>query len=294
MKLFFITFCFVVFFAAISAQTQVMNLYKAKDGIEDARKWLTKNGMIEPLLILLATSTQEIEIGGNKIKIQVDFEAGKSQAWIYLFRDENDTSIIKGVVVIKTFFGAQVIEIPYKSLMPGNMNIDLNLSIEKYSYFDSDSASQKFKENSDFADYYNNTKPLDILSMALFISEEFGSGTPELQPYWGIIMVKNGNQKMCVSQAVSGDIFCSPDIINGVNDFNNSEKIISYPNPAEEFLNIDDIPSSDKYEVYDTFGRKVDVNYSLGGNSLRLNIGGLSSGVYYLRTSGDSILFIKK
>ena len=292
MKLFFITFCFVIFIMTFSIQAQIMNPYKAKDGIEDARSWLKNNSMKDPRLVLLATTSQEIDYAGTKIKIQFDFETGKSQAWIYLFRDEIDTSLIKGVAVIKTFLGVQVIEIPYKSLMPSNLNVNLDISVEKYSYFDSDIASQKFKENTDFADFYNKTKPEDMITMALFISEGF-DGSLELQPYWGIIMQKNGTQKMCVSQAVSGNIFCTPDLINGVNDFNNSEKLSSYPNPAEDYINIDNIPSSDKYEVYDTFGRKVDINYSLGGNSLRLNIGGLSSGVYYLRTSGNSILFIK-
>jgi hypothetical protein len=53
------------------------------------------------------------------------------------------------------------------------------------------------------------------------------------------------------------------------------------------------MPLSDKYEVYDMFGRKTEVQYSIGANSLILNIGGLSSGVYYLITSGNPILFVK-
>jgi hypothetical protein len=293
MKYFYIALSLMLLFMTISVKAQLMNSYKAKDGIEEARSWLKTNGMKDPRLILLATTSQEIDNSGIKIKIVFDFESGKSQAWIYLFRDAIDTTIIKGVAVAKTFLGTQVIEIPYQDMMPDSMSVNMNISIEKYSYFDSDIASKKFKENSVFADFYNMTKPQDMLTMALFVSDGFGSVNGSPEPYWGIIMVKNGTQKMCVSQAVNGEIFCTNDIINGVKEINNTDKMLSYPNPAEEYLNIDNIPISDKYEVYDTFGRRVDVRYSLGGNSLRLNIGGLSSGVYYLRTSGGSILFIK-
>jgi hypothetical protein len=40
----------------------------------------------------------------------------------------------------------------------------------------------------------------------------------EAQLVWGIIMVNNGTQKMCISNAVTGKIFCNPEIIDGIND----------------------------------------------------------------------------
>jgi hypothetical protein len=124
-----------------STQAQIINLYKAKDGIEDARKWFKNNGMKDPHLILLATSSQEVDFSGTKIKLQIDFEHRKSQGWIYIFRDECDTTITKGVVVFKSFLNSQVIEIPYKNFIPANLKLDINLSLEKNSYFDSDIAS---------------------------------------------------------------------------------------------------------------------------------------------------------
>jgi len=62
-------------------------------------------------------------------------------------------------------------------------------------------------------------------------------------------------------------------------------QVFLYPNPANEFLNLNNIGFNDKVEIVDVLGKTQPVTFvNRSANSLRLNIEKLSIGIYLLKT----------
>jgi len=283
----------VLIFGFTFAQSQsLITPVTMSKNLESARSEAKGSGLLDPKLIAVLTANQELDYLGQKISVAFDLESGKSGMWIYVFIDNSATKQVYGVLSFQTFVGPQFIDIPTENLSIENFSTSVFL--DDFAYMGSEEVIKIIKENSDFVDYYSNNTPLDAFSVALFSS--LGSeGLLDNQPYWGFVMVKGDKVKMCSVHAIDATSVCSPDIINSINDDNMKNSISAYPNPAEDVIDVDDFYINGGFDVYDVYGRKIEnFDYSLKQNGITMNISNLSSGVYYLRTKQDYLLFIKK
>lgn len=74
--------------------------------------------------------------------------------------------------------------------------------------------------------------------------------------------------------------------VSRVRNFNNSNSIQVFPNPAHNIINV---VGANSYRVYDVYG-----NLILSSNDSNLDITKLSSGLYLIRGEGASTFFIKQ
>jgi hypothetical protein len=86
----------------------------------------------------------------------------------------------------------------------------------------------------------------------------------------------------------------TPAGVAGVKDFSKSA-ISLYPNPATTVLNLksNSFASAD-YEIYDILGKRVAANKMATGSDVQINIENLNEGVYFVKTNGQYLKFIKK
>lgn len=86
----------------------------------------------------------------------------------------------------------------------------------------------------------------------------------------------------------------TPAGVAGVKDFSKSA-ISLYPNPATTVLNLksNSFASAD-YEIYDILGKRVAASKMAAGSDVQINIENLNEGVYFVKTNGQYLKFIKK
>lgn len=294
MKYFFqivVVFIFTAF-SNLSAQLLVPTTYN--QNLEFARNLAKEGGLSDPKLILVATATQEIEVLGNKISIDFDFDNGKSEAWIYLFSENGDANKLFAIGVALSMMGPVQQSVEIDDLNVPGLGYSKNFYIDDYQVINSDSAAKIIKVFTEFADYYNINKPFDRIFVALFVSLDV-EGIKNLEPYWGIMMAKGDNRKICAVHAVDAEPSCRPEGIVSVEDeFIEGKKMSVYPNPAEDYIDIQNLNISDGFEIFDMYGRKIEnFTFSIATNNLQLNITNLSSGIYFLRAKNENLMFIK-
>jgi ELWxxDGT repeat protein len=124
------------------------------------------------------------------------------------------------------------------------------------------------------------------------------AGTTIIPNSSGSIFTMNrcGNQLFltAISTAASGYELHRVSLITGIEDHRNEFSI--YPNPAKEFIHAEVLPNHNnlEYQILDITGKTIVASKfnSTGINSI--NIEGLSSGLYFLKTAGISQPFIKQ
>ena len=106
-------------------------------------------------------------------------------------------------------------------------------------------------------------------------------------------MSKDGKFKLCGVHAIEKIVICTPDIVNVI-EIKEANRMSAYPNPAEDVIEIENFPINGNFKIFDVYGRQVDnVPYHIKSNGITLKIHHLNSGVYYLRTENDYLLFLK-
>jgi len=273
----------------LSSQSLLVQ-FTMKKHLEFAREKAKDNGLTDPKLVAALTTNQDLEYLGQTITVNFNMENGKSDMWVYVFKENNDTTKISAQLVLETIFGRQNLNVPLEDIQATDYSLANNLDLVNYA--DSDEILKIIKENKDFADYYVKNKPLDQLSVALFSSLD-NEVLLNNEPFWGFIMAKGDNFKLCGVHAVDKTVFCTPDIVNVI-EIKEANRMSAYPNPAEDIIEIENFTINGNFNIYDVYGRKIDnVPYNLKQNGITLKIQNLTSGVYYLRTENDYLLFLK-
>ncbi len=68
----------------------------------------------------------------------------------------------------------------------------------------------------------------------------------------------------------------------------------AYPNSNRDVIEVENFKINGKFSIFDSTGKKIDsVPYLLRSNGIQLEIRDLATGIYYLRTDNDYLLFIK-
>ncbi|MBX3042887.1 MAG: T9SS type A sorting domain-containing protein [Candidatus Kapabacteria bacterium] len=66
-----------------------------------------------------------------------------------------------------------------------------------------------------------------------------------------------------------------------------------YPNPADEYLIIENIDANTPFEIIDFLGNLYQINNEVFDNKIKLDLSKLSKGIYFIKISDQSIKFIK-
>ena len=80
--------------------------------------------------------------------------------------------------------------------------------------------------------------------------------------------------------------------ISNMSNANNSRLTI-YPNPANEFINVQSKSTNDKLILIDILGNEI-IKQQLNSKLNKIDIHSLSSGVYFIKVGNESLKFIKK
>ena len=78
--------------------------------------------------------------------------------------------------------------------------------------------------------------------------------------------------------------FILVDVCNSLETIKDS-KIIVYPNPANEFINLNNIPVSSSIEMFDVTGKKILKINEVGESNIEIDISELSSGIYFIKVN---------
>ena len=74
-----------------------------------------------------------------------------------------------------------------------------------------------------------------------------------------------------------------------------SNKVVVYPNPATDVVNVETSEPITAIAVYNMNGAAVNAEYSVNGNNATINVGGLASGIYFVRiNNGEAVRVIKR
>ncbi len=288
--------CFTLNFTNINAQS-LFNKFRAKAGYIKAESYAKNSGgLAEPVLQMIGTINQTIPFNEIEIKIEFDMDNGTSSGWIYIFKDKADTTKGGSYFVVKPILGDYlIVEIPGLNLPEMGLPIEENQYLNDYTWIDSDDMVNKLKSNSDFLDFYNQYKPFETLMIGLFIGiNPFEQGNFNVNPMWGITIATSEYQKMCIVNAINGEVTCSP-IFTEVKDNIIANNFEFYPNPANDFinLNVSELSNNNTYQITDIYGRTLKTSSLILGNN-KVDISNFSSGIYYLILDGKVSKFIKQ
>lgn len=273
-----------------SIAQSILVQFTMKKHVEFARGKAKESGLSDPKLVAGLTTNQELEYMGQTINVKFNMETGKSDMWVYVFKEGNDTTKLNAQLILETIFGRQSINVPLEDIEATDYS--LSSTLDGINYADSDEILKIIKENEIFADFYSKNNPLDQFSVALFSSLDL-EGLTNNEPYWGFVMSKGVNFKLCGVHAVDKTVFCSPDIVSVI-EIEEANRMSAYPNPAEDVIEIENFPINGDFKIYDAYGRAIeDVPYFIKSNGITLKIDSLTSGIYYLRTEDNYILFMK-
>ena len=84
-------------------------------------------------------------------------------------------------------------------------------------------------------------------------------------------------------------------LVSNVDDLNKINDISIYPNPAIDFLYIENLPSDcEKIQVFDIYGREMQSYDSLNGENIKIPLSDLSQSNYFIRFNSDNGVLIRK
>ena len=283
MRSFYIFIITMILVLANSAQAQLMQPYKAKEGESKARTTFEKDFGSSDLL-MVGTISGEYE--GVPVKLEFDLSTGEASAWLYMFHsEEQDTSATYAVV--KTAFGMQAMPINAGDI-GGGLPFNPTESLDEIQWMNSDKLMENIRENSrytDFLDVFPNT----IWAMGALFVEPM-----QKQAVWAVIFKGDDTHNLnCFVDAVSGETQCmSP--TTDVEDVNTSPDLKVYPNPVSDMaivsIPIDEIDLNANLKIYDMRGNQILAvsNFDINSDgSFALNVSNLAAGVYSLIYSGN-------
>jgi hypothetical protein len=284
----------LVSFYVTNAQLQLLVPVTYDANIKLAKDEVIKAGMTNPKLIAVATVQQTLDFGGMKLDMSLDLNTGKSPFWLYVFSEpiEQDSFLLGGIAVLQLMTGPQIV--PFDDeLSDSGLGLTLNTDLTEIKANDAIDALKSIKDNQTFSEFYSQNQPLDYFSAVLFVNES-NKILEANASYWMFTMTKGELNKMCFLEIGTKETICITDIVS-VNDKESKMESNVYPNPSTDIIEVDNFAINGDFGIYDVYGRKViDYTYTLKQNGITLNISKLSSGLYYLRTKDNYLMFIKQ
>lgn len=276
----------LIFVFAGSAEAQLVQKYKAKEGEGKARTTFEESYGDSDLMMVGAVSG---EYEGVPIKLEFDMRTGEASAWMYMFHSsENDTN--ETYVVVKSIMGMQVIPVDV-----GNLGISLPFepteSLDDVTWINSDELMDSIRTNRKFTDFMDVFPDVSWSMGALFMEPM------QSKAVWAVIFKGDENHNLnCFVDAVTGETECMSS--TDVEDVNISEELSVYPNPASDLaivsIPVDYIDLNANIQVFDMRGNQLvsrsafDINSS---GQFAINVSNFASGVYNLLYTGNGKVF---
>lgn len=266
-------FCF-----AYTAQAQLIQSYKAKEGEGKARTAF-EDAYGDSDLLMVGSITGQFE--QIPVKLEFDEQTGEATVWMYMYKSTtNDTT--STFVVVKSVMGVQTIEVN-----PSDMGVTLPFSptesLDDTTWIDSDVMMENIRNNSDYTDFLDVYPNTHYVMGALFVEPM------QNRPVWAVIFRSQDSTDLnCFVDAVSGETQCmSP--TTDIKIINASNLISIYPNPVADLaivsIPLDYIDLNASLKIYDMRGNLIVSRSNLDINSdgqIAINVNNFAPGVYSL------------
>ena len=237
-----------IFFVILISSTtlfsqQAFKTFLPKDGLPTAINQAKTEGLTNPLLVFLLTTSQRFEQMPPMFQPTVEIKTGKASMWMYQFRDKDIDTLSKMILVTKVsllgFDQYMPIVFPIDiagEILPGEANpIEGN-------WFQSDSVFASIRRDQVYINFAKNNPNHFVLFSALGMNED----APEMEPntpYWLTHIAPDTTQSSiespmtCITNALTNQTTCV--YFNSVGE--NSDIVNVYPNPSngEIFITLD-------------------------------------------------------
>lgn len=266
--------------------SQVFKEYLTKEGMATALAQAINSGISNPVLYMVATTSEKTESMPQALTPKIDMSNGKATVWMYQFRDAADPAKKVFIAVVKLSllgtdqFMAQ--EMPISSI---NANIpEITKPLGNISWLNSDSLVKVITENSVYNSFKNNY-PNTRIQFTILGTNTFNDLFEKDKPFWFSIITGDNAQNTlsCVTNAVTGETSCME--VNSINEDTEGNLVNIYPNPSSSEVTVQ-IPQAwdDKnieITLFNTLGSKV-YETTLNNQNLFLTIplGTLPNGNY--------------
>jgi hypothetical protein len=287
----FIILSLLALFVTYTAESQLMQKQLATEPLPSVRERVIDDGIDAPELIFVASMNQEVDFFGTTLEMTFDIKTGKGDLWMYILTNETRTDF-RGYIVFKPLLGGYIIEeFDAEEVLDSGLPIELEKSLDDFTWQNSDKAAAAFRSSTAFSDFYA-LEP-DVFMIALFLN----GGIPGIKygdPMWGATMVKDDMEQMCSAHALSLEVQC---LLESSVDDAIVNNFMIYPNPASDYLTIEAIPSeASKVQIFNVLGVEIkSLTPSLSvGNEVRINVSDLATGTYFVKIGNRFVPFVKE
>jgi len=238
MKKFLLCALGIIVLTNIALSQQAFKTFLPKDGLPTAINQAKTQGLKDPMLIFLVTTSQKFEQMPEMFQPTVEMNSGKASMWMYQLKDKEIDTLTKMIIVTK------VSVLGFDQYMPIVLPIDFGNDILpefvkplEGNWYQSDSTFASISRDNIYKEFAKNNPNHFVLFSGLGMNTE-----AELEPntpYWFTLIAADTTQSSlespmsCVTNALTNETLCV--YFNSVSE--NSNKLDVFPNPSNgEFL----------------------------------------------------------
>lgn len=270
-----------------NADAQLLAKYTANEGLETAIEFVETDLNFEsPVLTAVATMKQELEVSGFTVKPGMSPTDGKSEAWVYVFLNE-DTEETAVIGVTKIIFAFQALDLSNQDgfEIPGFVSEPITDD-----WRDSDQLVDDISANATYQNYIKANPTAEPQTSALSVNTT-NSLYIMNYPYW-INTYGDNDEFVCYTDALTGETDCQTvSNVKQVESISNSFA----PNPAISYINLKLDNRNGKFEnikIVDIFGNIV--FQSDNANNSQIDVTNLANGSYTIMYEYNNKIEIEK
>ncbi len=223
---------------------QAFKTYLPKEGLNTAINQVKTDGLKEPQLMFLATTSQKFEQMPPLLQPTVDLNTGKASMWMYQFRDKAIDTLSKMVLVLKISVAG------FDQFMPISLPMDfgegelplMTSTLEGKKWLQTDSVFASIRRDKIYKTFAQSNSQHFVLASFLGVSDETPGMEPDT-PYWMTIIASDTSETSmdtpltCITNAVSNETICID--INSVSDKNVQFRIFPNPTSNQFFIELE-------------------------------------------------------
>lgn len=279
---------------------QAFKTYLPKEGLATAVNQAKTDGLNDPVLMFLATTSQKFEQMPPLLQPTVELNTGKASMWMYQLKDKTVDTLMKMILVLK------ISALGFDQFMPFSLPIEMNgelpefmTSLEGKQWLQTDSVYASIRRDNFYQEFAKANKNHFVLFSFLGVNEETPGMEPDT-PYWMTMIAKDttessmDNPMTCITNAVTNETVCID--FTSVNEKNISFKI--FPNPTNDQFFI----SFEKQSVFPASVSIINLqgieimNFKVNeiNGQIPINISNLPSGEYLIWIHNPEINSLNK
>lgn len=277
----------LTFLISSNADAQLFTKYTAKGELATAMNFSKSDLDFEsPVLMAVATMSDEFVVSGITVRPGMSMTDGKSEAWIYVIKDE-PTEQVAIIGVVRSLLGTQAIDITDQGGFEIPSFITAPIRVE---WLDSDVLVDHVSANTTYQNYIIANPKAEPRTTSLSINTENSLYTIN-SPYW-INTFGENDEFECYTDAKTGETDCHTiSSVKQVESISNSFA----PNPANSYINLKLDNSNVKFnnmKIVDIFGNIV--YQSDNANNSQIDVTNLANGSYTIMYEYNNKIEIEK